>query len=212
MPPKPKTDEEIEYERKIILDNALEIIVEQSINDLSMRTLAKKCNYSATKIYYYFECKADIVLTLIEDGFVELNDNIIENCKNIADEKQKLTTILDTIFKFSLEKSHYFNAMFGVNVPRVEDLLEEPKSFLDEYNESTDTNEKMFYNIFFEATSTLAKSRNQNCSMLHSLNLVSNFVGVVLLNHSGVLQKFNQSYIDMYSFAKNSIVTSLAGN
>ncbi|MFV0423964.1 MAG: TetR/AcrR family transcriptional regulator [Bacilli bacterium] len=202
MPPKPKTKEEVAYERKIILDNALDIITRKGINDLSMRTLAKRCNYSATKLYYYFECKGEIILALIEEGFKELNLFIERTVKDISDPKEKFVTTLDAVYTFSINMDYYYNIMFGVNVPRLTDYIETPnKIFINKHLETEETNEKTFYRVFGEITNNYAKKDE-----LFALNIVSQLAGIALFRSSEVLYKFNLEDSKMYDVTKESII------
>jgi AcrR family transcriptional regulator len=55
--------------RQKILDSARQIIVEQGLQSLSMRTLAERIDYSPSAIYKYFEDKEDILVAIREEGW-----------------------------------------------------------------------------------------------------------------------------------------------
>ena len=60
MPKTPMTKEEIENTRGRILDTALNIIIEEGFNNLSVRKIASRLGVTATTIYNYYTNKDEI--------------------------------------------------------------------------------------------------------------------------------------------------------
>lgn len=57
--------------KKIILEAAKELFLEQGINSVSMRKIATKINYSPTTLYIYYSNKNDILRHLAQEYFSE---------------------------------------------------------------------------------------------------------------------------------------------
>ena len=68
--------------KKIILLAAKELFLEHGIDNVSMRKIANKINYSPTTIYIYYSNKNDILKHLAQDYFSEYAkdyDDILAN-------------------------------------------------------------------------------------------------------------------------------------
>jgi len=63
--------------RRVILDSARELYINEGYEKFMMRKLAKKIGYSSTTIYVYFKGKDDLPFAICEQGaeqyFVNLN-------------------------------------------------------------------------------------------------------------------------------------------
>jgi AcrR family transcriptional regulator len=59
-----------------VLDAALEIIAESSIEDLSMREIARRIDYSPSGLYEYFASKDELLDALRRQGFEKLTEHI----------------------------------------------------------------------------------------------------------------------------------------
>lgn len=57
--------------KKMILEAAKELFIEQGINSVSMRKIANKINYSPTTLYIYYSNKKDILKHLAREYFTE---------------------------------------------------------------------------------------------------------------------------------------------
>jgi AcrR family transcriptional regulator len=57
--------------KKMILEAAKELFLEQGINSVSMRKIATKINYSPTTLYIYYSNKNDILRHLAQEYFSE---------------------------------------------------------------------------------------------------------------------------------------------
>ncbi len=209
MPPKPKTKDEVAYERKLILDNALDIITKNGVNELSMRRLAKQLGYSATKLYYYFECKAEIVLALVEDGYTNLNTSIADDIKGISNPKEKFSTILDSIRKFSLDQSYYFNLMYGINVQRLDEVREKKRVVDNRYYENEETSQIEFYTTLANVVDEFATKCGKQANKLMPHYIISQIAGVSLISNTDTLEKSNHTSNQLYDLTKETIISSI---
>lgn len=72
MGPKQRREREKEIVRQQILDAARELFVEEGYENVSMRRIADKIEYSPTTIYLYFKDKADLLFNICEETFAKL--------------------------------------------------------------------------------------------------------------------------------------------
>src|ERR671939_111330 len=72
MGPKQRRAREKEILRQEILDAARELFVNEGYENVSMRRIAEKIEYSPTTIYLYFEDKAALLFAICEETFAKL--------------------------------------------------------------------------------------------------------------------------------------------
>src|SRR5215216_6461878 len=72
MGPKQRREREKETLRQEILDAARDLFVTEGYQNVSMRKIAEKIEYSPTTIYLYFRDKADLLFQICEETFSSL--------------------------------------------------------------------------------------------------------------------------------------------
>jgi len=72
MGSKQRREREKEALRQEILDAARELFVKEGYENVSMRRVAQKIEYSPTTIYLYFEDKASLLYAICEETFAKL--------------------------------------------------------------------------------------------------------------------------------------------
>ena len=58
--------------RKLILDSAMSLFLEEGFGNVSIRRIAESIEYSPATIYLYFRDKDEILFALHNEGFEEL--------------------------------------------------------------------------------------------------------------------------------------------
>ena len=76
---------EKEAVRQSILDAALEIMVAEGFEGLSLRRIAEKIEYAPSTIYLYFKDKVEIVDTLCADVFRAMADALTQATSSVED-------------------------------------------------------------------------------------------------------------------------------
>src|SRR2546428_1791099 len=71
---KERQDRDRETVRRASLDAARELFVSEGYNNVSIRKIAERIEYSPAAIYSYFPSKDDIFFELAEEGFRLLSD------------------------------------------------------------------------------------------------------------------------------------------
>jgi AcrR family transcriptional regulator len=120
---KERQERDREAVRRAILDAARELFVAEGFQNVSIRKIAERIEYSPAAIYGYFASKDDIFFALAEEGFRLLGDPAArERREQLAtlDPLQRIRAVFWRVYQFSSEHPEYFALMFlDRSVPRI---------------------------------------------------------------------------------------------
>jgi AcrR family transcriptional regulator len=120
---KERQERDREAVRRSILDAARELFVAEGFQNVSIRKIAERIEYSPAAIYGYFPSKDDIFFALAEEGFRLLGDPGAAPASeelNALDPLDRLRKIFTRLYRFSREHPQYFALMFVErSVPRI---------------------------------------------------------------------------------------------
>ena len=109
--------------RRAILDAARELFVAEGFQNVSIRKIAERIEYSPAAIYGYFPSKDDIFFALAEEGFRLLCDRGAAPRAAQADQPpsvEHIRGIFRRLYEFSRDHPQYFALMFvDRSVPRI---------------------------------------------------------------------------------------------
>lgn len=115
---KERHEREREAVARGILDAARELFVAEGYQNVSIRKIAEKIEYSPAAIYGYFASKDDIFLALAEEGF-----RLLFACEEAVRPEPTVESIRDGFLRFyDFSRTHpeYFALMFvDRSVPRI---------------------------------------------------------------------------------------------
>jgi AcrR family transcriptional regulator len=123
MPKAPMSKEEIENTRGRILDTALNIIIEEGFNNLSVRKIASRLGVTATTIYNYYTNKDEINLMIRIRGFEKLYDLLTKRSAPVNDIEDKLKAMVRAYIEFGLTNPSYYDIMFNLHTPKYLDYV-----------------------------------------------------------------------------------------
>src|SRR5438046_649872 len=107
--------------RRSILDAARDLFVSEGYQNVSIRKIAERIEYSPASIYSYFPSKDDIFFELAEEGFRLLGE--ARPLQTPAGERpplERLRAMFWRMYEFSRDHPEYFALMFvDRNVPRI---------------------------------------------------------------------------------------------
>jgi AcrR family transcriptional regulator len=94
--------------RQEILDAARDLFVREGFENVSMRKIAEKIEYSPTTIYLYFKDKADLLDCICEETFARLvrKQNAIDQA--VADPIERLKKGLRAYIEFGLKYPNHY--------------------------------------------------------------------------------------------------------
>jgi AcrR family transcriptional regulator len=118
---KERQERDRETVSRAILDAARELFVREGYQEVSIRKIAERIEYSPAAIYSYFQSKDDIFLALAEEGFHLLfSYGASPRPSAPGDPLDTLRAMFWRYYEFSREHPEYFALMFlDRSVPRI---------------------------------------------------------------------------------------------
>src|SRR5947208_12871855 len=108
---KERQERDREAVARAILDAARDLFVIEGYQNVSIRKIAERIEYSPAAIYGYFSCKDDIFFALAEEGFRLLGDpddpKRQERLQALAP-MDRLREVFWHVYEFSLNHPQYF--------------------------------------------------------------------------------------------------------
>ncbi|MGE5244599.1 MAG: TetR/AcrR family transcriptional regulator [Betaproteobacteria bacterium] len=118
---KERQERDREAVHRAILDAARDLFVREGYQNVSIRKIAERIEYSPAAIYSYFASKDDIFFALAEEGFRLLGtpDEDGERLRALPP-LDRIRTIFWRVYEFSRDHPEYFALMFvDRSVPRI---------------------------------------------------------------------------------------------
>ena len=120
---KERQERDREAVRRSILDAARELFVAEGFQNVSIRKIAERIEYSPAAIYGYFPSKDDIFFELAEEGFRLLGDPAaVRNDPRLKDAPplERVRAVFWRLYEFSRDHPQYFALIFvDRSVPRI---------------------------------------------------------------------------------------------
>src|SRR5215471_16636476 len=103
--------------RQEILDAARDLFVREGFENVSMRKIAEKIEYSPTTIYLYFKDKADLLDCICEETFARLvrKQTILD--QTVADPIERMRRGLRSYIEFGLKHPNHYKVAFMMTQP-----------------------------------------------------------------------------------------------
>jgi AcrR family transcriptional regulator len=102
--------------RRVILDTAMKLFLEEGFEKVTMRRIAEIIEYSPASIYSYFENKDDILYALYREGFEELYRRQ-QSVLTIEDPVKRLRKHGEVCISFAFESPELYDLMFIMRGP-----------------------------------------------------------------------------------------------
>lgn len=117
MGSKQRREREKEALRQDILDAARELFVNEGYENVSMRRVAEKIEYSPTTIYLYFEDKASLLYAICEETFAKLTKRMEAISRESDDPLEALRKGCRAYVDFGLRNPNHYKLTF-INHPQ----------------------------------------------------------------------------------------------
>lgn len=114
--------------RQEILDAARELFVEHGYQNVSMRKIADKIEYSPTTIYLYFQDKSELLGAICEETFAKLSARLEEVTGDAPDPVTGLKIGLRAYVDFGLANPHHYEVVLMSHT----ELHDAPGAYLQE--------------------------------------------------------------------------------
>jgi AcrR family transcriptional regulator len=121
MGTKERRKREKETLRQEILDAARQLFLKNGFENVSMRQIAEKIEYSPTTIYLYFEDKAELFRSICEETFAKLEGELGAIVKTDRDPALCLRKGAKAYIRFGLRYPHHYQLVFMTSHPHKRD-------------------------------------------------------------------------------------------
>ncbi len=111
-----RKDREKAEMRKMILNSAMELFVNDGYEGVSIRKIAQKIEYSPGSIYTYFADKDSIFYALHVEGF-EILYRMQLSAQSVNSPRERLVAHGRAYIKFALDNQEYYDIMFIMRGP-----------------------------------------------------------------------------------------------
>ena len=118
MGPKARREREKEQLRQEILDAARELFLKEGYENVQMRRIAEKIEYSPTTIYLYFENKADLLYAVCQETFAKLYKKMAAINEKYVDPVERLRAGGRAYVEFGLKYPNHYRMTF-INHPQL---------------------------------------------------------------------------------------------
>ncbi len=102
--------------RRLILDTAMKLFLEKGYENITLRHIAEKIEYSPATIYLYFKDKDEIIYNLHWEGFEKLY-RWQQKILSTKDPLKRLHKHAEMYVSFALENPEYYDLMFIERAP-----------------------------------------------------------------------------------------------
>ena len=112
MGSKERRERDKENLRQEILDAARQLFVKNGYENVSMRQIAEKIEYSPTTIYLYFKDKAELFGSLCQETFARLEGELAAIAKTDRDPALCLRKGTEAYIRFALHYPYHYQVVF----------------------------------------------------------------------------------------------------
>ncbi|OIJ17958.1 hypothetical protein BKP45_20605 [Anaerobacillus alkalidiazotrophicus] len=111
--------------RKKIIEAATELFAQAGYENVSMRKIAAKIEYSPPTLYIYFKNKREILFELLKQGYALFYEAIKSTYDQNKDKdfRNKMLETLRSYVKFGDENKEYYKLMFIHNIDETEQVI-----------------------------------------------------------------------------------------
>jgi AcrR family transcriptional regulator len=209
MPKKPMTKVEIENTRGKILDTALNIIIEEGFNNLSLRKIASRLGVTATTIYNYYTNKDEINLMIRIRGFEKLYDLMTKRSAHFNNIEDRLKTMISAYIEFGLTNPSYYDIMFNLHTPKYLDYV---GTDIEPLANTEKQNALKCLSLFMEPISKYipAKGKKKDHFILYQLiKFWSDLHGLITLNNSRLFHEVTDNVEDFIKERTSDMIENI---
>lgn len=116
---KDRKERERDERRDLILSAAQEIIAAEGLDNLSVRKIANKIEYSPAIIYHYFQDKDDIVNQLMQKSYQKIVGALASAITPTNDPEQHLRDIARNYIELALQMSDEYKTIMLSSSPHI---------------------------------------------------------------------------------------------
>lgn len=122
--------------KKKIIDAAHEILIKDGFENLSIRKIASKIEYSPSIIYHYFKDKAEIVSCVVDEGYGKILQKIGKAEIDRKDPINAIESVLRAYIELVMENQEQFKAILLNDLGDIQDKVNMLDEGISKYRKS----------------------------------------------------------------------------
>jgi AcrR family transcriptional regulator len=192
MPKAAWTQEKINNTKEKILDVALQLIIEEGFNKLSMRKIASRLGITAANIYNYYSGKDEINLKIRIRGFELLFSMLSKESRKKAVINDKVKSLVWSYVNFGITYPGYYDLMFNLHTPKYIDYIGTALEPVAAFEKATAMKN---FHLIAGIVKDLPGIEDDNESAIRDINiqLWSDLHGIISLFNSRVLAEVDEN-------------------
>ncbi|WP_432738701.1 TetR/AcrR family transcriptional regulator [Maridesulfovibrio sp. FT414] len=111
-----KKEQEHQRMRRLILDAAKELFAKDGFDNVSVRKIAARIDYSPAALYRYFKSKEELILSLKEEGMGRFGQMQAQSW-NVEDPFERLLEIGRIYLNYARSEPEYYDLLFNRSAP-----------------------------------------------------------------------------------------------
>lgn len=194
MPPKPKTEIQLQKDKDRIIKVALEIICKQGLDGLTIRKLSAKLKMSAANIYNYFYNKDEIYLYILISGFDLLQVKLEQAIAGIDRPLEKLNRAMRAVIQFGMENTGYYELMFSTQDPKSLDYRQTP---VEQLAIAEKANAMRAFALMRGVVADCAPDKSEQEVFAVSTRIICEMHGCINLYHTNIIKEIGAPVKDV---------------
>ncbi|HOT46581.1 MAG TPA: TetR/AcrR family transcriptional regulator [Spirochaetota bacterium] len=193
MPKATRSVEEVEEVREKILDRALELLVKEGFESLSMGKLGAKMKMTGANLYNYYANKDELLIAIHKKSFQMIHDKIRTAVSNASAPRDRLAALAKAFVEFGTEHVNIYDIMFNRPIRQYSDYIGTPQEKMS-YEEYHNSIKALVFAVtvvrdFIETRPELSTSDPK----FLTIKFLSALHGIISLNNSGILKEMDDN-------------------
>jgi len=211
MPKAAFTREQVNHIKDRILDVALQLIIEEGFNNLSMRKIASRLGITAANIYNYYSGKDEINLNIRIRGFELLHSMLLKESGRKTPISSRIKGLVWAYVNFGTTYPGYYDLMFNLHTPKYIDYVGTDLEEVAAFEKATAMkNFHLVAGIIRELTGS-GEDHEQEIRDIN-IQLWADLHGIISLFNSRVLAEVDEDSMKALKKRVDNLVRQLTGS
>jgi AcrR family transcriptional regulator len=212
MPKAAWTRDKINNTKEKILDEALQLIIDEGFDKLSMRKIASRLGITAANIYNYYSGKDEINLMIRVRGFEILHSMLLKEFRKKIPINDRIRDLVWAYVNFGITYPGYYDLMFNLHTPKYIDYVGTELEPVAAFEKATAMKN---FNLIAGMIKELVGAGDNHEAVIRDINiqLWSDLHGIISLFNSRVLAEVDENSRDALRKRVDNLIKQLtAGN
>lgn len=192
MANKTRSPEMINFQKQQMSKAALEIIVREGYNSLSIRKLSTKLKVSQSTIYNYFKNRDEIYIYVLNYGFELFYRELADACNSKNDPVDKLRQVCKVAVSFGMRERDLAFIMLILDTPKYFDYLETDYEPFMKIELSNALKCRDVFTRVIEEISEAYRSFPKKDIEYRTFGIITQLIGIVTVYNNNLIKYMNE--------------------